>query len=752
MKTHNFQRALQVILGVSLFILVGIHFASAQGLAGQLMANDWINGDRFGGAVAIDQDRMVVGCIHDSDNPPYGGCIYIFELQGNGTWLQIQKFTNDNTGFGSAVAIFGDWIIVGDDDDSVLADSAGAAYIYKRQPNGVWTEVQKIYASNPSQIAGFGTTISLYDDRVLIGAPWGKNSQGVMAGAVYVFERQTTGQWTEVQKLIKSGGVQFDSFGSAISLKGNRAVISATSDITTSSVFIFERDTAGTWSQVQELTSGTGPLNISFGRSISLFDNRVAIGSLYSVFIFERQSSGSWLVVQTLQNPDTNGNDLFGSSVALGNDTIFVGDFNSVDLIARNVYVFERFQDGVWRYTQKLKYGSNDSNFGRMLAIAGQDIVVGAPSDTINDKVKGSVYLFNNCLETSSMSIPVSVEVAPQAGGPAELQQIGTIDIIAGPGSSIKGTFTLKPEYAYLDYGYDFQWINVEKSYSVNGIGQLMDPIVGLLPAMDPQRTHSEFGDELPYYLPQDDWDYGYFGPTEVHKEGQFSRFFDARFDSLTNSTINFHTYLVAHDIAANTLSSKTFSILAGYSWRFENLLNETKLCAPLTLGAPLTNSALVAGINCSSPHAGCPGYPGWSAIDGAALGPIKLLTNSSSTLSIASGGTVTMSLDAGPKNAGSLYWLIGSVSGSSPGLSFGPYNVPVNNDPYLNYTILNPNFLPLGNAFGFFDSNGKATATFWLPPGLVVLPGVNVTHSFMVFPWQKISVVSNPTTITLVP
>ena len=57
-------------------------------------------------------------------------------------------------------------------------------------------------------------------------------------------------------------------------------------------------------------------------------------------------------------------------------------------------------------------------------------------------------------------------------------------------------------------------------------------------------------------------------------------------------------------------------------------------------------------------------------------------------TISITAGGTQKLTLDAGTGNAGSLFWIFGSMTGTTPGISiFGPH-MYLNPDPYTDLAL----------------------------------------------------------------
>ena len=128
--------------------------------------------------------------------------------------------------------------------------------------------------------------------------------------------------------------------------------------------------------------------------------------------------------------------------------------------------------------------------------------------------------------------------------------------------------------------------------------------------------------------------------------------------------------------------------------------------------------------------------------------------------LSVATGGTQTFSLQApATVTSPSFYILLGSLSGTTPGVPVGPYVVPLNADSYLARTFITPNSLYLANSMGVMTpapgGGGKATASLTLPPGLSpALVGKTVHHSFVYVETQTgtVNFVSNAVPLALLP
>ena len=127
-------------------------------------------------------------------------------------------------------------------------------------------------------------------------------------------------------------------------------------------------------------------------------------------------------------------------------------------------------------------------------------------------------------------------------------------------------------------------------------------------------------------------------------------------------------------------------------------------------------------------------------------------LSSDSHFVSLAKGGTQTVSLDAGSSHAGKVYILLGTLSGTSPGIKLNnSVTLPLNLDAYLNITLAFPNVLHLSTSLGWLDSSGKAMAKFTaiplFPPALV---GLLFHHAYVVIGSSPFDFASNAVPLTL--
>ncbi|MEE8469324.1 MAG: DUF1028 domain-containing protein [Planctomycetota bacterium] len=84
---------------------------------------------------------------------------------------------------------------------------------------------------------------------------------------------------------------------------------------------------------------------------------------------------------------------------------------------------------------------------------------------------------------------------------------------------------------------------------------------------------------------------------------------------------------------------------------------------------------------------------------------------------SVERGGAVPFTINRGASEAGRAYHVLGTLSGTSPGVTIGGVWVPLNRDRLLEHTWLRPGPPTLPGSAGVLDGNGWAQAWLDLPP-----------------------------------
>jgi len=279
----------------------------------------------------------------------------------------------DLLGFGQAVAFDGETLAVGASDSSCATGvngnqtdrncpGAGAVYVFTRSA-GAWSQQAYLKASNTESLGdSFGASISLSGDTLAVSAPGeyscatGVNGNQadngcVAAGAVYVFTRSGS-TWSQ-QAYVKASNTNFgDSFGRSVSLSGNTLAVSALGE-----------KSCATGINGNQLDNGCGGTGTAAG----------------AVYIFTR-SGNVWTQEAYVKASNTRAGHSFGSEVSLDGDTLAVGaatenscatgidgDQSSTGCPdAGAVYVYTRTA-GVW--TQQAYVKASNTNMGNVFGL-----------------------------------------------------------------------------------------------------------------------------------------------------------------------------------------------------------------------------------------------------------------------------------------------------------------------------------------------------------------------------------------------
>lgn len=215
--------------------------AGVWGQTAKLTASDGAQGDIFGVAVALGEDMAIIGAYQNDDGGRDSGSAYIFERRRRG-WREIAKLTADDAGrddnFGRAVAVNGDVALIGAPRDAENGDWSGSAYVFERGAAGAWQQTVKLLADDGAAGDSFGTSLAVRQDLVLVGA-YLDDDLGRESGSVYLFERDAGG-WVQARKLTADDGAAEAGFGSSMALDGDTVVVGSFGDGLSGSVSVFQ--------------------------------------------------------------------------------------------------------------------------------------------------------------------------------------------------------------------------------------------------------------------------------------------------------------------------------------------------------------------------------------------------------------------------------------------------------------------------------------------------------------------------------
>ena len=199
----------------------------------KLTASDAESLDRLGVSVAVDGDTAVAGAYLEGEGGQQAGAAYVFTRNAQGTWSEQQKLTASDAAaedfFGFSVAVDTDTALIGAFYDDDQGNRSGSSYIFTRDAQGVWNEHQKLIASDGTASNRFGYAVAMDGDTAVIGADSAPRNFA-RPGAAYLFKRDMLGNWSEQQILIANDGAHEDLFGHAVAIGSDTVVIGAELD------------------------------------------------------------------------------------------------------------------------------------------------------------------------------------------------------------------------------------------------------------------------------------------------------------------------------------------------------------------------------------------------------------------------------------------------------------------------------------------------------------------------------------------
>ncbi|NDJ51735.1 MAG: hypothetical protein GYB68_01470 [Chloroflexi bacterium] len=344
--------------------------------------------DRFGRALDLDGDRLVVSAVRDDDRGENTGAVWIFEYNGS-SWQNTGKVAAGDVGvdgrFGYALALDGDHLVVGVRYDNEAGERAGAIYAFNYQ-GGTWVGPNKIVPSQLGANDRFGVTVAVDGDVLVIGSP-GDDDAGEDAGAAYVFSHAGGNNWTLSDILLNpdpggpAQGDEFpDRFGVKVAIKGDLLAVAAADDN----------------------------------------ENGIDAGAVYTY----TGSPGAWSGPTKLLPDEVEAGDEFGGTLALSSDGfLVVGALGDDDRGADSgaVYLYQ-YVNGEWRSPQKLVPTDlqNGDQFSVGVSVDAGRLAVGSRSDDDAGLNAGSAYVFASIYGNSG--------AAPPSGN---LLQNGTLDVMA---------------------------------------------------------------------------------------------------------------------------------------------------------------------------------------------------------------------------------------------------------------------------------------------------------------------------------
>ena len=376
----------------------------------------------FAHSVAVSGDTAVVAALGER-------VVYVFQREqgGAGNWGEVKVLISadpeESVSFGGSVAVSGDVVVVGAEDEDAGVSKAGAAHVYQRHEGGAnnWGEVKKLTASDPQTSASFGKDVAVSGNTVVVGSS-SADAPDLDSGAAYVFQRNWAGvdNWGQVKKLTASDGQEGIRFGRSVAASGDTVIVSSTADFGVPGAgYVFQRDEGGTnnWGEVAKVTGSDAERLDSYGLNIALSGDTAIVSAYHddddgqssgAAYLYERDAGGAdnWGEVKKLTASNAEALDAFGSGVAVSGDTAIVGAFgeDSGGDLAGAAYIFKQNEGGVGNWGELKQLVASDAgdgdSFGLSVAVSGDTHVVGAREEDSAGVRSGAAYVFEAAKQT----------------------------------------------------------------------------------------------------------------------------------------------------------------------------------------------------------------------------------------------------------------------------------------------------------------------------------------------------------------
>lgn len=325
-------------------------------------SNSRTSSDYARGGMELFGERLIVGAPGSNRNGRGAAYIYERNLGGVDAWGE-RVYLQDPTGasfdgdrFAGAVGIDEEYAIVGSPLNDDLGFNAGKLFVYNSDHGGSdnWGLVSEIGAPGPSQTAVFGDSVAISGRLSIVGSP-GDDSLVSNGGSAYIFQLNPNGPPIQRAKLVPERPLEVAEFGRNVDIWGTTAVVSAYDVETGGNVIsIFEQSATNPfdWPLTSVLELDASLSRFRFDDAMALHDDLLVVGATGhpgsdvrsgAALLFKRRDSvaDGWRLIETLtvRSPDYHDWPI-GGSVAIYEKTIVVGA-PAADFTRGEIFVFE---------------------------------------------------------------------------------------------------------------------------------------------------------------------------------------------------------------------------------------------------------------------------------------------------------------------------------------------------------------------------------------------------------------------------
>lgn len=348
----------------------------------------------YGFYVAMAGDYAMVGAFNEDHDETVNaganaGLVYAYHRNANDVWvlddsLKIESKGN-NEYFGVCIAMTEDYALIGadgydyDEAGANFMDNAGAAFLFKRQPNNQWEQVRQFVAHDRAPADQFGRNLDIDKRGLVIGAFHKDQDFGTFqTGAAYAFTCGDTdcdlSQVTSasLKKLVAPDQNSFEVFAWDAAISGKWVVCGKSGESdqpggnngsSTGAAYFFHWEN-NQWVGKQKVYAPDFSSFAKFGRAIAMDGPVCVIGAggesedangqhtisgAGAAYVYELQSDNKWMPVEKLIGTWRGIGDLLGEdAVDVDGSRVAAGAWladtlNGNEIIDGGaVYVYER--------------------------------------------------------------------------------------------------------------------------------------------------------------------------------------------------------------------------------------------------------------------------------------------------------------------------------------------------------------------------------------------------------------------------
>jgi hypothetical protein len=149
----------------------------------------------------------------------------------------------------------------------------------------LYEQTKELTANDGASDDYFGSSVAIYGNNAIVGAPDKSFGSSSWQGAAYVFSFDGS-TWAQQAELTENSGSPGTLLGWSVAISGNTAIVGAEykavgSNTDQGAAYVFSLS-ASTWAQQGELLGQRGGLVGEFGGSVAISDSAAIVGASYT--------------------------------------------------------------------------------------------------------------------------------------------------------------------------------------------------------------------------------------------------------------------------------------------------------------------------------------------------------------------------------------------------------------------------------------------------------------------------------------